>query len=88
MIIEALMNVVKWLIETLMVFTVPSLGEDFQTALDTFIKLFEFGTGLFSFVFPISITGFVSIWVGIQVFKKVYPLVMWILRKIPMLNIK
>ena len=88
MIIEGLMTIVKSLLSILFVFEIPGLPAEFDEAFDVFIGLFEYGTGLFALYFPISITGFVTIWVAIQVFKKVYPLIMWILRKIPMLGIE
>ena len=82
------MTIVKSLLSILFVFEIPGLPAEFDEAFDVFIGLFEYGTGLFALYFPISITGFVTIWVAIQVFKKVYPLIMWILRKIPMLGIE
>lgn len=87
MIIEGLMTIVKSLLSILFVFNIPGLPEEFNEAFNVFIGLFEYGIGLFALYFPISITGFVTVWVAVQVFKKVYPLIMWVLRKIPMLNI-
>ena len=86
MLIEGLMNLVKSLFNSLLVFNLPGLPESFTVALDTFIDLFKYGTGIFRFVFPVSLSGFLTVWVAIEVFKRAYPLVMWILRKIPFLN--
>lgn len=88
MIVEGLMNIIKSLLSILLVFNIPGLPAEFNEAFNVFIGIFEYGTGLLGLYFPVSITGFVTVWVAIQVFKKVYPLIMWVLRKIPMLNIK
>lgn len=88
MIVEGLMTIVKSLLLILLVFELPGLPDEFNEAFEVFIGLFEYGTGLFALYFPVSIAGFVTIWVAIQIFKKVYPLIMWVLRKIPMLGIK
>ena len=88
MLIEALMNLVKNLLSSLLFFELPSLPESFTVALDTFVGLFKYGTGIFRFAFPVSLSGFLTVWVAIEVFKRAYPFIMWVLRKIPFLNLK
>ena len=89
MIIEALMNLVKNLVNLIFgVVTIPGLPEEFLEALESFYGYFDYADGLIGLFFPVDLEPFFIVWAAIFGFEHGYPLIMWILRKIPMLGIE
>lgn len=83
------MNLVKSFVNLIFgAVTIPGLPVEFTNALESFFGYFEYADGLIGLFFPIDIEPFFVVWAGIFGFEHGYPLIMWILRKIPMLGIK
>lgn len=89
MIIEGILNLVfnffKFILSP---FNIPSAPEDLSAALPKFIEYLELGESFFNLFIPINLTPFFIVFLSIFGFKHRYDISMWILRKIPILNIK
>lgn len=89
MIIEALMNLVsKILSAVISQFNVPAAPADFANSIPQFFSYLEMSASLVSLVLPINLKPFLAITLIIIAVEHGYPLIMWILRKIPFLGIK
>ena len=90
MIIESILNLLKNVLFTVFGWiNLPDLPETLTNGLDTFLDLiFENAGVLGFFVRPLTITIVIPVVIIIVNFDKVYKLTMWILKKIPMLNMK
>lgn len=90
MIIEAILNLLKNLL--FIVFgwiSLPAMPEGITSSINSFFDLiFNNLTLLGFFIRPITLQIAVPVLIIILNFDKVYKLTMWILKKIPMLNIK
>ena len=88
MIIETLLNVIHTVLDTLLFFEIPSLPATVGEYLNTFFEYLTLGASILANYTPFSylMTLFVII-VGIETSVHVYELVLWILRKIPMIGI-
>ncbi len=85
----ALMNLVyKLLSLVLNPLNVPGMPDDFLAAIDTFVGYFDYAENLIGFFIPINLEVFFNVWFAIFAVHHAYPLVMWVLRKIPFLGIQ
>lgn len=90
MIVEALLTLVEKLLRVFLgSFKVPGMPEEFGLAFDFLAEMLENARNLISLVLPWKIVtiGF-PILISIMFAEEIYALVMWLLRKIPMLGIK
>lgn len=89
MIIEAILNLLKTLLFTVFGFiNLPAFPEDIMTNLDSFLDLiFDNLTLLGFFIRPSTLTLTIPLLIILINFDKVYKFTMWIIKKIPMLNI-
>ena len=89
MIIETILNLLKTLLFTVFGFiNLPSFPEDIMTNLDSFLDLiFDNLTLLGFFIRPSTLTLTIPLLIILINFDKVYKFTMWIIKKIPMLNI-
>lgn len=90
MIIEALLNVVKVLLQVVFGWiNLPPFPLELTSSIDTFLSLvFDNLSLLGFFVRPITLTVAIPILIILLNFEDVYKLTMWIIRKIPFLGIK
>lgn len=92
MITEALMNVGMFLLDTLLNFLdlLPDMPEELVSVLDEFFELiFSNGWSIACFVVPMDYALVLLPLVILVVnFERVYHLIMWVLRKIPIAGIK
>lgn len=90
MIIEAILNLFKGLL--FIVFgwiSLPPFPVALTDSIDTFLGLiFDNLTLLGFFVRPVTLTIAIPVLIALLNFEELYKLTMWILKKIPMLNIK
>lgn len=89
MIIEGLLTIVKNLLFMLFsVFNLPSLPETLLTSLNSFLDLIFNNLSLIGFfIRPTTFKILVPVAIILINFKHIYKVFMWILRKIPFLNI-
>lgn len=88
MIVKLLFTLVTGIIG-LIPFNIPSFPADVSTYLETFKGYIFQGIGFIKFFLPWSyIVLLLKIVLGIVIALELYKFVMWILRKIPMLNMK
>lgn len=67
----------------------PQVPVEVTSAVDTFMNLIFDNVGLLGVFIPLGIVKIIiPLWLGIEAFDKVYSLVFWVIRKIPMLNIR
>ena len=89
MIISTLMDSFYLMIHLfLLPFNVPGAPDDLANALPQFLEYIEAGKSFFNLVLPINIRPFFLIFSAIFSVRHGYLLLMWILRKIPLLNMK
>lgn len=89
MIIELLMNLVKSIISlVLSPFNIPGIPDDISSSVETFFGYFDTCASFIALVFPINLVPFFAIFIAIYSWDNIYPMVMWILRKIPFLGIE
>lgn len=90
MIIEGLLNLIKTLLFAVFSWiNLPAFPEGLTTSINTFIDLiFDNITLLGFFIRPATITIIVPALIILLNFEQIYKLTMWILKKIPFLNIK
>lgn len=91
MIIEGLINVIFKLLQGLLsVINIPDIDEELKTSIYSYIdKIIDFGAPMLDLVLPYNIAKvLIGIVITIEVALMIYKLVMWIITKIPMLNIQ
>lgn len=91
MIIEGLVNLIFNLIMALLSFVnIPDIDEELKTTVYEYIdSIIDYGAPLLDFVLPYNVAkSLLTIVIVIEVAIAVYKLVMWIITKIPMLNIQ
>lgn len=92
MITEALMNAGLFLLDTLLNFLdlLPDMPEELVTVLDEFFDLiFTNGWSIACFVIPMDYAlTLLPLVILVVNFERVYHLIMWVLRKIPIAGIK
>lgn len=83
------MNLVKNLLGLLFSpIHIPVIPDELNESINSFFGYLDNAAGLIGLFFPIDMTPFFVIFFGIFALSHAYPLVMWILRKIPMLGIE
>lgn len=90
MILEAILNLFKTLLYTCFSWiNIPAFPSDLAANINTFLDLiFNNLTLLGFFIRPVTLQISIPILIILLNFEDLYKLTMWILRKIPMLNIK
>ena len=90
MILEALLNIIKVLLQVVFGWiNLPQFPEGLTGSIDTFLDLiFDNITLLGFFIRPQTLTIAIPILIILLNFEYVYKLTMWILKKIPFLNMK
>ena len=89
MIITALLNVIHFLLDKLLIFSIPKLPEQALDYIDTLFDYIVAGTGIVANYTPLSyLLTLFAIVISVDIALLLYKFVMWILRKIPMLGIE
>lgn len=90
MIIEALLNLVKGLLNVVFGWiSLPPFPEQLTGSIDTFLNLIFDNLNLLGFfIRPITLTVCIPILIILLNFEQVYKLIMWIVKKIPFLGVK
>ena len=90
MIIQAILDLLKTVLFTVFGWiNLPNLPEELLAAIDTFFDLIFTNASIVGFfIRPTTLLILLPVLVIILNFEKVYKLTMWILKKIPMLNMK
>ena len=90
MILETILNIIKILLQVVFGWiNLPPFPEELTSSIDTFLDLIFSNISLLGFfVRPITLTIALPILIILLNFDDVYKLTMWVLRKIPFLNIK
>lgn len=85
MIIEGLLTVIyKFLSVALSVVNVPAMPDDYAGTMEKFLAIFDSGFSFFALVFPINVLPFFIILIVLVSVEKLVPLIVWIIRKIPL----
>ena len=89
MIIQLILNLLKTLLFSVFSWiNLPQFPEGLSNSLNSFIDLIFDNLNLLGFfIRPVTITILIPVLIILINFDKVYKLTMWILKKIPMLNI-
>lgn len=89
MIIQLILNLLKTLLFTVFSWiNLPQFPEGLTNSLNNFIDLIFDNLNLLGFfIRPVTITIVIPVLIILINFDKIYKLTMWILKKIPMLNI-
>lgn len=89
MVIEAVLNLIYNIIESIFTpINIPNFDSATLANFSTFLGYLDYGAVLFKIFLPISFNIYFVIFLAIFAFDKLYPFVMWILRKIPFLGIQ
>lgn len=89
LIITALLDFIYNVLDSILsTVSIPDLDQYAKISLFGFLYWLENAKPLIGLVFPIDMNNYFSIFFGIFAFDKLYPVIMWILRKIPMLGIE
>lgn len=92
MIISALVNLIYGLLSLLLVFDLPQLPDTFVTLLGTIKDYLVGGVGLIRAMVGDTAMGVIAVCLQLVIFLNaayfLYSFVMWVLKKIPMLNIR
>lgn len=90
MIIEALLNLIKLLLNVVFGWiSIPAFPESLTSSIDSFLDLIFTNLSLLGFfIRPITLTVAIPLLIVLLNFERIYKLVMYIVRKIPFLGIK
>lgn len=91
MIIEGLVNVIFKVLQGLLSFiNIPDLSSDLKSSIYGYIDtVIDYGAPMLDFVIPYNVAKvLITIVVTIEVAIMLYKFIMWIITKIPMLNIQ
>lgn len=87
MILEAIMNAIYNVLDTLLVLNIPKLPPEVTGYIDTFFSYMEAGAGILANYTPLSyLLLLFGVLLAVDAGILVYHLVMWVIRKIPMLG--
>lgn len=88
MIIKALMDLIKTVLQTLLSFIqIPTFPESWTSAVGSFMDLLFENVGMVGVIIPWPVIKLgIPILIAIINMDKIYDAIMWILRKIPMLG--
>lgn len=68
---------------------IPTVPDNISNAVFNFINLIFNNVGLLGIFLPLTLVKIIiPIWIAVEMFDKIYSLAFWIIRKIPILNIK
>lgn len=92
MIITALINLIFGLLSVLLVFNLPQLPDSFMTILNTIKDYLVGGVGLIRAFVGDTAMGVIAVCLQLVIFLNaayfLYSFVFWVIKKIPMLNIR
>ncbi|MBQ8029554.1 MAG: hypothetical protein IJ262_09165 [Clostridia bacterium] len=90
MILEAILNSLKTVLKGVLGWiNIPALGEEFEEAVGFFDTLLDSAQDLINLFLPWDIVRFgMPLIIIVTNFEHLYDFVMWILKKIPVINIK
>ncbi len=90
MIIGLITKLLQFVTDTLFsVIDLPVVPAELVNAVDLFLSYMRGGMGIINFFCPLSrISGAIDLFIAVWTVEHTYRLVMWILQKIPMLNVK
>ena len=89
MIIEALLNIIKNLLNILLIFELPALPEAVNDYISTFADYIGGGVGIVANYVPYEyLLSLFMLLLAVDAGIVIYKFVMWILKKIPMVNFK
>lgn len=89
MIIQALLEMVTWLMDTLIIFEIPSFPEQVYGYLDTAKEYLVVGGGIFANYAPMEyVVTLYGIILAVDAGILIYHLVMWIIKKVPFLGMQ
>ena len=89
MIIEGLLNAIYNLLNGILSsLNIPGMPPEMETAFSEFFVYLGYAKNLIGLVLPINLTPYFVVFFAIFGFEHLYPVIMWILRKIPMLGIE
>ena len=90
MIIEMIMSAVSVVLKLLFGWiSLPAASPEISSMFDTFLDYVRSGFSFLSFFLPMDLVGaLVSLFLLVFAFEHGYFIVMWIIKKIPVLNIK
>ena len=92
MIIKALLTLVYGLLNVLLVFDLPNLPDTIKTLFQQFIGYLETGVSIIRTFIGDTAMGvcalLLTLIIGLNVAYALYSFVFWVIRKIPMLNVK
>lgn len=92
MIITVLLNLIYGLLSLLLVFNLPVLPETITTLVNSILGYIPTGVGILGVFFGNTCMGVLALLlrlvIGMNAAYMTYSLVFWVIRKIPMLNVK
>lgn len=92
MIISLLLQLIYGLLSLLLVFNLPVLPETITTLVDSILGYIPTGVGILGVFFGHTCMGVLALLlklvIGMNAAYMTYSLVFWVIRKIPMLNVK
>lgn len=89
LIIEGLLTAIYNLLNGILSdLNIPDIPVEMETALTEFIGYLSYAENLVALVLPINLSPYFVVFFAIFAFEHLYPVIMWILRKIPMLGIE
>ena len=91
MIIIGLLNIVTFILTFLFSLIkpfIPEIGEDLTNIIESFMKILDQGVDLFSFLLGPVASVLVAYILAFQIVKSTWDLIWFIIRKIPMINIR
>lgn len=91
MLVEKMFDVALWIVNAFMTLldVLPDFPDELVTALNTFFDLIFDNLSLLSFFLPLGIVQvLIPLVILVINFEHIYALIMWVLRKIPMLGIQ
>lgn len=87
MIIMNILESIQNLVFSLITFTIPTINNDILTSFNTFLGYLDSGVNILQFFIPPFATIIITLILGIKLAVDLYFFVMWIIKKIPMLDI-
>lgn len=89
MLIELLLSLIYTIFDKLMIFNIPQLPEQVQTYINSLFDYLVSGASILANYTPLGyLMTLFGVVVSVDIGINVYKFVMWILKKIPMINIK
>lgn len=88
--INLISGILEWVLSPLLsLFDFPVLPPEVATLLDTLFSYMRGAMGLFNFFCPIrTIKPAIDVFLAVYIIKHTYQIVMWVLKKIPMIGVE